>query len=655
MMWIMPDDDLPPLLSTELLEQLGDAVTVVGFDWRYRYVSERAAAIIGRPADELVGAYVWGVFPEVVGTPEHVAATRAMSERVSVKIVWFFDRVGRWFEQHAIPTSAGLVIVVDDVTEREEDTRRGEQLLSIGNALAQAMSVADVAAVTQGQALPLLGAAGGTLVLVDEPHGVARSTGWVGLSEQFAHRWTEFPLTAQTPFLDAYRSGEPVILDDLGEARERYPELVDDLAPIGQVTVVAFPLVSAATPLGALVGYFTQRSITVRDRSFIATVAAMCAQALTRAKLFDVERRSVEALQRHLVPQRLPEIKDVEIAVRYDSSESAVNIGGDWYDVVPLPGGAVGLVIGDVEGHDVEAAALMGLVRSAVRAYALEGHPPALILDRANQFLAGLHAQRLVTLAYLQLHPVEHLVIVASAGHLPTFVAAPDGSVQEVPAEIGPPLGAVEATLCWPETSSAIPTDAKLAMFTDGLVEQRDADIQDGLERVQKTLVVTWGDVVRDVVTTLVEGRPRNNDDDVAVLVAVVSTPPVDPSRREVTRRLPPTAASVFIARRFVTQVMELWSVPEATVDRVELAVSELATNAARHSDDAIEVSLTNYEQWLRVAVADSSHRMPRQDDTDDALTAGRGLVVIEAISDSWGIDSTGLGKTVWCRFDLGS
>lgn len=103
------------------------------------------------------------------------------------------------------------------------------------------------------------------------------------------------------------------------------------------------------------------------------------------------------------------------------SGAAGVDIGGDWFDVVPLPAGAVGLIVGDVEGHDVEAAALMGLLRSAVRAYALEGHPPAVILDRSNQFLAGLHADRLVTVSYLQLHPTEHLVIAASAGHLPTF------------------------------------------------------------------------------------------------------------------------------------------------------------------------------------------------------------------------------------------
>ena len=640
-------------MSTELLEQLGDAVTVISFDWRYRYVSERAAAIIGRPAAELVGVPVWEVFPEVVGTPEHAAAVRAMEERTAVKIVWFFDTVGRWFEQHAIPTEAGLVVVVDDVTEREQDALRAEQLLAVGNALGQAMSVADVAAVTQQEALPLLGAAGGALVLVDEPHGVARTTGWVGFDQEFVRRWSEFSLTEPTPSLDAYRSGEPVILEDLETARDRYPRLVDHLLSVGAATVAAFPLVSGGASLGALVAHFVGRAPNARDRSFMATVAVMCAQAVTRARLFDAEKRSVEALQRHLLPRSLPDVSDVEIAVRYNPSSSTADIGGDWFDAIPLPGGAVGLVVGDVEGHDVEAAALMGLIRSAVRAYALEGHPPAFILDRANRFLEGLHVPRLVTVSYVQLHPAEHLAIVASAGHLPTFVAPPGHEVAELPGEVGPPLGAVEAALPWPETTSSIPTDAILTMFTDGLVEQRNADISLGLQQVHTTLAAARDDTTENIADALVQARSSGNDDDVAVLVARIGAPAVDPSRRQVTRRLPPTPASVFISRRFATQVLTLWSVPELTCDSIELAISELATNAARHSEDVIEVHLVQTEGSVRVAVGDSSHRMPRLHAADDEMIAGRGLFLVEAVSDRWGVDSNGLGKTVWCEFDL--
>ena len=649
----MRDESASPLVTNELLEQLGDAVTVIDFDWRYLYVSQRAATIIGRRAEDVVGAAVWEIFAEVVGTPEHAAAVRAMNERTAVRIVWFFDQVGRWYEQHAIPTPQGLVIVVDDVTEREEDARRAERLLAVGNALAQAMSVGDVAAVTREQVLPLLGAVGGALVLVDAPHGVARTAEWVGLDPSLARRWKESSLSETSPCTDAYHVAGPIVLDDLAAARKRYPHLVHESSPVGRHTVAAFPLVSASTPLGALVAHFDHRCLTARDQHLMATIAAMCAQAVTRARLFDAERRSVEALQRHLLPQCLPEITDVDIAVRYQSSDSTVDIGGDWFDVVPLPGGAVGLVIGDVEGHDVEAAALMGLIRSAVRAYALEGHPPAFILERANQYLNGLDAQRLVTVSYLQLNATEHLAIVSSAGHLPTFVTTADGDVKELTGEVGPPLGAVEATLCWPETTSTVPADALLVAFTDGLVERRGADVGAGLDRVRATLAAVHAETTQDVATALVASRPPENDDDIAVLVARVCAGAVDPARRQVTRRLPPTPASVFVSRRFAAQVMRLWSVPEETSASVELVVSELATNAARHSEDTIEVRLFRSGSSVRVSVGDSSHRMPHLYDADEEMTSGRGLFLVEAVSDRWGVDSDGLGKSVWCEFDL--
>jgi PAS domain S-box-containing protein len=650
----VPTEGEPPLVSTELLEQLGDAVTVVDLDWRYRYVSRGAAAIIGRPAQELVGAAVWDVFPQVVGTPEHAAALRAMTERTAVKIVWFFDRVGRWFEQHALPTPAGLVIVVDDVTDREEDARRADQLLSLGQALAQAITVEQVDAVAREQLFPLLGAAGGTLVLVDEAQRLARTTGWVGADEQAVRRWTEYPLDPATPAIDAYRTGQPVVLEDLADARLRYPHVAEDLARLGRRTLGAFPMISAGRSLGALVANFRDRPLTARDRSFLATVAGMCAQAVTRAQLFDADKRSVQALQRHLLPRQLPDIPGVAVAVQYESSGAGVDIGGDWFDVVPLPGGAVGLVIGDVEGHDVEAAALMGLVRSAVRAYALEGHPPALILDRANQYLAGLHADRLVTVCYLQLHPAEQLVITASAGHPRALSAGPTGTISSVPGDTGPPLGVLPSGLRWPETTSTLPAGATLVAFTDGLIEQRGVDLDIGLTRVRRALSDSRHDSPDDIAAALMAARPTDHDDDVAVLVARLARP-TTPASRRVRRQLPPTPASVFIARHWVTQVLQLWSVSEDIADRIELAVSELVTNAARHSEDNLEVRLQHTQQHVRIDVLDSSHRMPRrhdEHDVDDDATSGRGLLLVESVSDRWGVESAGLGKTVWCEFD---
>jgi PAS domain S-box-containing protein len=158
-------DPLAGYLTTTLLELLGDAVTVISPDWRYLYVSARAAAIIGKPAAEVVGRGVWDVFPEVVGTPQHEAVLRAMRTRQRERVVWFFDSVNGWFEQHALPVADGLVVLVNDITEQRLAEWRAEQLVVLGEALAESGTPAEVNAVVCQHAFPLVGAAGGGLVV----------------------------------------------------------------------------------------------------------------------------------------------------------------------------------------------------------------------------------------------------------------------------------------------------------------------------------------------------------------------------------------------------------------------------------------------------------------------------------------------------------
>jgi anti-sigma regulatory factor (Ser/Thr protein kinase) len=378
----------------------------------------------------------------------------------------------------------------------------------------------------------------------------------------------------------------------------------------------------------------------------------MTAQALVRADLLDVERRSVRALQRSLLPQALPVVDGVLTAVRYVASDREALVGGDWYDVVPLAGGAVALVLGDVEGHDLEAAALMGLVRSAVRAYAMEGHPPAVVLERANTFLAGLSLGRIVTLTFAQLHPLELLITTVSAGHPPTLVVAPDGTVTEVPSQIGPPLGVQEDGLHWLETTSQLPEHGVFAMFSDGLVEVRGEDLDEGLARVKETLVATRHEAPAEVAEALL-ARRGDSHDDVALLVSRLTA--TAGAGRRVTRRLPARSASVFLARRYARQLLQAWQLPSGLVERTELVVSELVTNAARHSEEDLELTLEVTTALLRVEVADTSHRVPDavvRSPTDDA-TSGRGLLLVEAVASRWGVESEGLSKVVWAELDL--
>ena len=639
-----------PGLTTDLLDQLGDAVTIVDADWVYTYVSPGAAMIIGKPADELVGRIAWDIFPEVVGTPEYDSARRAMTTRSRARVVWFYASVGRWYEQQAIPVGSGLVIIVNDVTASEVVVRRSRQLLDIGESLAGCLTVEDVGLVVSKQGYALLGARVGAVVLIDEARNHATAMWWG--SAPALRRWRDFPLHPATPSVDAYRTGQPVFVSGLDAIAARYPQLLDTVLQMEQRSICAFPMNAAVQRLGSLVLMFeSERQFAAVDRELIATVAAMTAQALSRSQLYDAAQRNAGALQRSLLPLALPIVEGLDIAARYQASEASNDVGGDWFDVIPLPGGAVGIVMGDVEGHDLAAAALMGLVRSAIRAYAIEEHPPAVIMRRADEFLAGLGAGRIVTVAYSHVHPGERLITTVSAGHPPAMLVSPGAGVRDVPAETGPPLGVLSGGFLWPETTSTMPVFALLALFTDGLIETRTEDISLGLDRVRDALDQLSSEPVEDVADGLLACRKPGSGDDIAVVVARL-TADVD-SGRVITRRLPPTSASVSLARRFVRQLLAEWQVSDETSGDVELAVSEIVTNAARHSEDTLDLRLTCTDALVAFAISDSSHRMPGAVAAVDSYsTSGRGLFLVDAVASRWGIESDGLGKTIWCEFD---
>ena len=513
------DDVLAGYLTTTLLELLGDAVTVISPDWRYLFVSTRAAAIIGKPAAEVVGQGVWDVFPEVVGTPQHEAVLRAMRTRQRERVVWFFDSVNGWFEQHALPVADGLVVLVNDITEQRLAEWRAEQLVVLGEALAESGTPAEVNAVVCQHAFPLVGAAGGGLVVADEQHEVMRAAGWCGAPDALAARWTSYPLSTSTPGTEAYRTGTAVYLDSLAEAQQRFPGIAHELVQLGRQTVAALPLVCAGTRLGALVATFdSERALSVGDKQFLSTTAAMAAQAVLRARLLAAEQDSIAALQRSLLPTTLPQPAGGAIAARYTAADSTTEVGGDWFDVVRLPGGGLGLVLGDVEGHDLRAAALMGLVRSAVRAAALDGRSPAGVLDAANRLLASLELERMVTLVYVQLDVGVARVVAASAGHLPPLRLHAGGGVSELPLVVGPPLGVWDDGSRWEETASSLDGQTAFVLFSDGLVEVRGEDLGAGLERLGAVLSANAGAAAGDLADALVASRSPGSRDDVALL-----------------------------------------------------------------------------------------------------------------------------------------
>jgi anti-sigma regulatory factor (Ser/Thr protein kinase) len=309
------------------------------------------------------------------------------------------------------------------------------------------------------------------------------------------------------------------------------------------------------------------------------------------------------------------------------------------------------LVVGDVQGHDVQAAALMGQLRTVVRASASEGHPPAGVLARTADYLDRLDGDLLATVLVVYLDVRARLATVASAGHLPPLLLGVDGPVSvplPIEVETGPPLGAGSS---WAERTTHLPAEALLLLYTDGLVEKRTWDIDEGIGRLERMLqALSPGVGPGRVLDTALELLPAGNrGDDVAALAALV--PSVgQTSNDHVERLLPAQPMSVPLARSWAEDWLAAADLPADTVEAASLVVSELVTNAIRQADGPVRVRLAAEPGELLVEVFDSGHRLPIPSDGDPQSTRGRGLQLIDALCEDWGVREELRGKTVWAR-----
>jgi hypothetical protein len=237
-----------------------------------------------------------------------------------------------------------------------------------------------------------------------------------------------------------------------------------------------------------LFGFSGTRAFDESQRTLFTAIAGILAHSLSRARLYDTEHTWAAELQRAMLPRRLPIVPDHSTAVRYLPGTTGMAVGGDWYDLLQLPDGRVGLVVGDVQGHSVEASAVMGQLRIALRAYAAEGHSPGTVLARTGRLLAELDTDLFATCCYLSLDPATGSVSAARAGHpQPARIHAGQGTVVELDLPGGPPLG-VDPAACYPESETVLAPGETLLLYTDGLIETRHEDIDTSLERLLATV-----------------------------------------------------------------------------------------------------------------------------------------------------------------------
>lgn len=537
---------------------------------------------------------------------------------------------------------------------REQRTRF---IKETARALSDAVSVHDVARVFTE--LPLPGIPPDGLVLAVLENGriqIQRSIGYRDDAKAPDH----IPMDSDHPATEALRTRTPVFLGSPQEYCERYPGAWPLAERTERCSWVFLPLVASGRPLGVCVISFDEdRELDAEDRTLLGTLGGMVAQSLARARLHDAEHELAAGLQRVLLPRRIPPLPGFTTAVRYLPAGTGLQIGGDWYDVVPLPGGHIGVVIGDVQGHDVHAAGVMGQLRIALRAYAAEGHPPDAVMARASRFLADLDTGHFATCLYAEVNVDYGAVYAVRAGHLDPLVRRADGScaVQEVTG--GLPLG-IDPDSTYPVTRFTLDPGELLLLCTDGLVETRSVDLDQGMERIRQAIAgpQPQGPGALEALAERIEATAADSherDDDIALLLLRWDGP--DGHRPRTLRRRIPQAdlARISEVRRELRDAVRRWGVGELA-DTVELLTSELITNALVHTDrDALLTARLFQEQEnesgparLRVEVDDDSDLWPKRRTPGEQASSGRGLMLVEALSDAWGVDPRGSGKRMW-------
>ncbi|MFD0374704.1 SpoIIE family protein phosphatase [Streptomyces sp. NPDC127112] len=562
-----------------------------------------------------------------------------------------------------------IIGIVRDATEElshsaerlgldEERRRQTSVVESTTAALAHARTVKDVIDVIgDAHGLERLGSMGMVMGLVEAGriHLVAE-----GPAGSFVPGTRYTRIDEQYPMSEVVRSLQPRFLESAEEFAEGYPALWSKISYMRISAAAYLPLIAQARPIGALgLLYEDKEGFTQEERNLLVALGSSIAQSLQRAMLLEQEHDLAEGLQQAMLPRRIPAVPGAQIAVRYRSARMGQDIGGDWYDVIPLPGGRVGAVIGDVQGHDTHAAAVMGQLRIVLRAYAAEGHSPGTVMARASVFLHELDTDRFATCTYAEADLSTGVLQVVRAGHIDPLLRTRDGDCRRLPVEGGMPLGlsAEFGRLEYPVTTVELDHRETLLLCTDGLVEQPGADLDDGV-RMLTSLVREGPEDLQLLADRLCEvADERGGDDDMALLLL----------RREgdgaagagggrLQQHVAPGDPEALVAaRHMIGTAVRAWGA-RSRADEIELVADELIVNALMHTEGPAIVTLrvlSGPQRRLRVEVEDRSSALPRRREAGEAGVSGRGLMLVDRLADVWGVEPRGSGKCVWCEFTV--
>jgi serine phosphatase RsbU (regulator of sigma subunit) len=459
-----------------------------------------------------------------------------------------------------------------------------------------------------------------------------------------------------TPYVECMKTSKPVrvtTLDTAGAVSIAESWLRRPVAQLlSDTSMLLMPLATKDTTLGFFVctrkaGY---RPFDDYDSEIGMEFASRAAIFIDNARQYNRERTTALTLQRSLLPTGLSAPSSVEVRHRYLPGSKLIEVGGDWYESIALPGARAALVVGDVAGHGVRAAVTMGRLRTAIHTLAMLELPPAETLHQLNELMTSLGEREphFATCAYAMYDAVSGNCEIASAGHLPPLLVRPDGTAEFLDTCPAPPLGVGEIPI--ESRTFQVEDGSLLVLYTDGLVEDRQRDIDDGLNFLRSVFdggagERTLDDLCRAALAGVYAHQQR---DDIAILIARLSRIPAD---NHVSWTLPPELTSAAQARQLIRGPLERWKLDEL-VPTTELLVSELVTNAIRYAVGEVTLRLV-LEGSLVCEVLDNSAALPQLRHAGRDEECGRGLEVVSQLSARWGARRTRKGKIVWCEQQL--
>ncbi|WP_435862533.1 SpoIIE family protein phosphatase [Streptomyces phaeochromogenes] len=521
--------------AVRMVARLPYGLCALDLHGRISFANAAAADLLGLPVSGLLGTQLWATVPWL-NDPVYEDRYRAalLSQQTTSFVA--LRPPSDWLSFRLYPSTNGLSL---RITRARAVAREGpagfrhadtgtrlvtiSQVLSLAGALTEAVGVQDVVQLVADEIAPAVGSQ--ALVLLGTQAGRLHVLGHRGYPDpHVVERFDGMPLTEQTPGAHALRSGVPAFFDSRQQLERLYP--ARNSTPDGMAAWAFLPLIASGRPVGTCVlAYAEPHPFPADERAVLTSLSGLIAQALERARLYDAKHQLAHGLQAALLPHSLPSLPGIEAAARYLPATQGMEIGGDFYDLVPTggegaTGGQAAAVIGDVQGHNVTAAGLMGQIRTAVRAYTTVGQQPGEVMSSTNRLLIDLGTELFASCVYLRLDPAHGQLVMARAGHPPPLLRRPDGKVRVLDLAGGPLLG-IDPAATYPTTDVALPPGSLLALYTDGLIESPGVDIEDALAGLAQRLSEIGDRPLDEVADSLVEhsGTAEQRVDDVALLL----------------------------------------------------------------------------------------------------------------------------------------